>query len=462
MAELNKVKHSLGQGGFSSAVIYPDMDVEAIAKKLKVEQEGKARGEKNLPNSDDKNQDDFEKRIVSNLSEFRRLGLSKYEDRRNAYRLRLNEIQLKYIELSIFAKKLETDYEKEIKVSENKFANEIDQVRNHSNEIEEFKRRNKIWRTPSERNPLGFTLGFVAALFVVEFFISTYFFTLENERALAFSAIIACLISTVNIGISITWGWFSRNIIHVNYFRKLVGLICLVGFFVTSAAINLSAAHFSDFLKTLAWTDAIVSGIEHLKSGPFSLERIESWLIFIVGFLVSFVSFLKAWSIDDRYPGYGKAYRRWEKSGAKYAEAIESTISDLTQMRDDVIEELKLGRVSVLEDISSVNGILSSISVLSSNLTKFLEHMNDSINQVLTKYRSANKAARSKSPPNYFKVAYKFDSYVALESNEVFDKSQLEEHVAKMNAIIDASVDNIFDSFNKSVVRVLGSRGRLI
>lgn len=462
MSEFNKVNDPPAGGDFTSDEIFPNIDAHAIALKLKVEQEGKSRGAQDLPNSADKNNDVIETQIISNVSELRRQGLKKYEDCRNTYQRRLNEIQLKNMELAIFARKVETDYEKEIKVSENSFANEIDRVRNYSNEIEEFKRRNKIWRTPSHKQSLAFTIGFVGILVAISAAINAYFLAYGNEQIRAVGIISAFLFASVNVGISMIWGRFSRNIVHVNYARKLAGLLALAGFVVISVGLNLFLAHFGNFIKTQSWREATVSGLEQLENAPFRLGSVELWLLCGIGIIVSVIALVKAWRIDDRYPGYGKAYRRWESASKNYAGAIESTITDLTRMRDDAIEELKQGRANAIGEFASTNGICSSISALSSDLTEFLAHTNGAINQVMSKYRNANKAARSSAAPLHFDEAYQFEKYVDSKLEEPLNKPQIEAHAVKINAIIEASVDKIFDSFTMSVDRVLGSKGRLL
>ncbi|HRK67042.1 MAG TPA: hypothetical protein PKY73_05770, partial [Hyphomonas sp.] len=65
-----------------TSAVFPSIDSEKIAKEMKLEELGKARGKENQPSADAKEFDHVETGVIERIEELRRRGLENFETNR--------------------------------------------------------------------------------------------------------------------------------------------------------------------------------------------------------------------------------------------------------------------------------------------------------------------------------------------------------------------------------------------
>ncbi len=174
-----------------------------------------------------------------------------------------------------------------------------------------FKDQNEIDRQRAEypeSQLLHFAWIFMAL--VAEGVANSSFF--PQDLGLLGGFITAVGVSIGNVAISvITGALFIRNLNHIKVSRKLLGgfgiLICL--FLI--ATLHLSVAHYREAVARNP-DEHLFSVLPQVWSNPFGIQDMESIVLIIIGVVISVLAIYKGYTWDDRYPGFGSAYRAWK------------------------------------------------------------------------------------------------------------------------------------------------------
>ncbi|HEU0222721.1 MAG TPA: hypothetical protein VFR34_11010, partial [Paracoccaceae bacterium] len=317
--------------------------------------------------------------------------------------------------------------------------------------LRRFREIHRLERPVHEHGGMLRWVAIALGLIVLESILNGAVFAQKNEFGLLGGALVALLVSVVNVGVSSLCGYFSRNANHRNWLRKFFGAFLVLAWIGFASGFNLGVAHFRDAVLTLPdWNEAARVARDSLVETPFGIGSIESWLLVGFGLLVSFFAALKGYHADDPYPDYGRVDRAVVKACDTYATQVEAAVEQLLSQRDAAIAELRDASEEVRRGIGEAVDALFGQSSLRSHLTTFLDQCDLKANLLLSIYRDANRAARSTPAPGHFDRPHAFPAFVeaAIEPPR---KIEAEREQAQVAALIDATVRAIFDDCRHSI-----------
>jgi hypothetical protein len=284
----------------------------------------------------------------------------------------------------------------------------------------------------------------------VEAAMNGYFFAQSNVLGLLGGSLVATVISLVNVGFSMIFGWFSRWIVHRSFLGKMAGLAMLAIWTAFAAGFNLSVGHFRDTADGRLWNDAAIAALKNLVAGPVDLQSIESWLLVGFGVLISFFAFLKGFYLDDRYPGYGSVARRLQEAREDYAQVVEEAHDELLEKRDDAKENLERAGAQARDEINDAVDVGYARQGLAGQRDVFLGHCDDVTNRLLTIYRESNARARSTPVPAHFARNHRFPMIEDGHATE--DKrDRARDAVRRIETSVEKAVQDIFAAFDKAI-----------
>jgi hypothetical protein len=186
-----------------------------------------------------------------------------------------------------------------------------------------------------------FWYGLVAALFVFESFANSVFLARANEGGILGAYTIAFGISFANLVPPLFFfGPFSRNFQHVRPARRVLAGLATCLFLLLALVLNLGVAHYREVAGQLIG-DGGVEVVQRMTEAPLSLQEAQSWLLFVIGLIFSFIAFFDGWKLDDAYPGYGKLDRILRKARKDYRRERDEVTEELEEILRQALDQLR-------------------------------------------------------------------------------------------------------------------------
>ena len=434
-----------------SESVFPDIDSDGLIRQLDPAGKGAARGAEDLPLSATDGLDQVETEMVELVNEHRRRGLNSYDQHMQVYAQRLARAVDARAKIETEAETARTDFHASAKTWGNHLADLRNTLADRSHEYSAFRlRHGLIDRTARNPWPLILTLGLLFFMIFVEAIMNGYFFAQSNVLGLLGGWSVALVISVVNVGFSMVFGWFGRWIVHRSFFGKLVGLTVILIWLAFATGFNLSVGHFRDMVEGRLWNDAAIAALENLVASPVDLQSIESWLLVGFGALISFFAFLKGFHLDDRYPGYGSVARRLQEAREDYAHEVEKAHDELLEKRDEAKESLELAGAQARDEINEAVDVGYARQGLAGQRDIFLGHCDDVANRLLAIYREANARARTTPAPAHFARTYR---YPAIDDGHATEdqRDRARDAVRRIETAVERAVQDIFSAFDKAI-----------
>jgi hypothetical protein len=282
---------------------------------------------------------------------------------------------------------------------------------------------------------------------VLEAMINSYLFAKGSEFGLLGGLLLATVVSFVNVGVSLLLGYMARYIHCRNWIAKLGGFLAILVWMGFAFAANLAVAHFREVLEAgVTASAASREVIPQMLARPFALADLESWVLMLLGGLISTFAFRKGWHADDAYPGYGRVSRALDKARAGYVNKVHDALEELADTREKAIENLHDVNEMVRSGIGETVDSLFGQATLGAHLQTFLEQCDVKVSHLLAVYRDANRAKRSTPPPASFEKSFAFQPFV-VQSIESARRIVAEDEAAKVTATVDATVRDIYAQF---------------
>jgi hypothetical protein len=382
-----------------TTAVFPAIDTAQLASELRLESEGKTRGAMSQPRSEEGGFDVIEQRILERVGDLRRKGIDNYAVNRQAYDKRLTRAGEARKEAEFVAGTAKSDFLAAVKVWKARMATPRTRVTEAYQGLHAYRRRHHLERPAHEPQSMLKWAAIALVLVVVESVLNAGLFAEASALGLVGGVLTALLISVINVACGSLAAYFGRNVNHVNWFRKLLGLGAVLAGIACAGAFNLAVAHFRDAVETLEdWDEAARAAWQSLLSTPLALDSVMSALLIVLGLLITLLAALKTYHSMDPYPGYAKEEASVRRSRAVYADTLTQAIAQLDESRDEAINTLKdvnqQMRIGITEAVDALYGQTS----LKSELDRFLEHCDEKANLLLETYRDANRRARPRLP----------------------------------------------------------------
>ena len=280
-----------------------------------------------------------------------------------------------------------------------------------------FRRHHRLLREADYPTSLLLQIGILAALVLSESVANMYFFAMGSELGLLGGLIQALVISLANVGLAVLVGVFClRNLHHVSAWRRgLAGLG--LGFFLCMAVgFNLLVGHYRDLYADSAGA-ALLGVLPHARAAPFDLTP-HSLLLFGVGLAASALGLYKGYTLDDRYPGYGRVDRRYREAEASYVQTLGSIRPRLLQILEEAQASCDATLRTAAARVAEMSQALRGIDDTPRRYAAGLEAIGAECERLLRAFREENAHIRTTPPPAYFDEYPRIQGTLALPSTE--------------------------------------------
>lgn len=385
---------------------YP-LDVDDIATELRLEEEARRFGEKGIPAPDATTLDGVEEKIIHRIEKVRQdyLGYA-------SLRLTVLTEALAGLDVTEFVNRAQqTDHEFERKAntllsgSAPFIENLAETARCRQQEFEDFKKTHHIQREPRllSAGEIYFQYALLSLVVVIEGALNAYFFSLGLEGGLIEGFFWAAAFALLNVTTAFCWGKFALPyVFHVHPLKKIGGYLGIPMALAWITSVSLLIAHYRDALIADVLDPAKVV-LEAIKSHPFSLTDINSWILFGLSGVFALSALYRGLRSDDPYPKYGDAARRALEAHEEYLEKVEDIRSELEELKQTELKQLEESVTHAQSLLSQRSNLIQSKKDTELNTSRALESAQQSMIALLTLYRNTNELYRKGLPkPAYF------------------------------------------------------------
>ena len=438
----------------ASSAVFPNIDKERIAKDLKLNEEGSKRGKQNQPEPGAEILDHLENKIVGRVEELRRRGLENYETNRQVYSERLNQAVSARMLVETEASDSKAKFQEEVTKWRSMMVTPRERVQEAYKWRDRFREINGLDRPAKEAASIVSVIGLALIMILLESAGNAYLFAQKNTLGLLGGLMAAFLVSLGNVSVGILFGMATRYVNCQglrNIFKKLIGASFFLGWVAFTVIYNLGVAHFRDAVERIGeWREAGMAAIQTIQSSPIGLYTMESYLLLLIGAIVSIIAFLKGYHSSDPYPGYSRVAHGVIDARDDYIDNLEDSIETLADHRDNAVASLRAANDEVRRNINDSVDALYGQKALHSNLAPFLEQCDLSANYLLSVYRDANKAARKEAAPAYFETPFSFKSFEVPEADRA-RRDEAEAEVKEVTEMVSDAIRDIFKVFQEAV-----------
>lgn len=386
--------------------LYP-IDVERIAKDLRLVEEAKRLGDAGLPAAESVVISGPEAGVVQRVEKAR-------QDYVDWGALRLNVLNTDLSRRDITkdvnrARQADQEFERKasaLLTEQDAVVRGLGEVaRKRKAELEAFRVEHQLNREAHYPTGSGTFLRYaiVAALIAVEAVLNAKFFAQGLDSGLLGGFIEAAIMAAINVSIAFAMGKFAvRYVNHRDSFPKALGFLALVAAFAVMSCIGLSIAHYRDSL-TVESSNPAKAALEAFIAHPFQLKDFFSWALFAISMMFGIGSLLDGLFSDDLYPGYGPISRRTQTAIDDYETELSALHAALEELKDEELKGLDATLKRVQSDVAVFESLIHDKQMANSRLTTALLDADNSLDALLKKFRTENEIHRKGAKrPSYF------------------------------------------------------------
>ena len=434
-----------------SILSFPNLDVNKIARDMKLAERGKERGAKNMPNSDGETFDDVENEIIEYIeSEIKGADATLHNDLSTyGQRLHLLDFSGRISIIGTAAMDGISSFRRIVDQGLDDLSLTGRSVRELGQEVRDFRASHGLKRTAHYPSTAGavWRWGLILLLFLLEIAGNSYFLAKGSAYGLIGGFAEAVIIALLNLGTSLVLGFYGlRQCWHRVFWRKCSGVLSLLTWLAFAVAFNLLVAHYREAVGIFLEGGG-AAAVQALQVDPLGLTDFQSWVLFGIGALFAFVAFVDGHSMDDPYPFYGRLDRRFEASREHYVSNREAHIAELDDVKNETIEAMGIARDDLGKRLGEHGSILQGYARACRAYDQHLNYLERAANALLAIYREANTEAREHEGPERFKRAWQpnrppvaaglpadIPSPEALKSEVDLAQAKLDERMCEVHA----------------------------
>ena len=392
---------------------------------------------------------------MGRVEELRRKGLENYETNRSIYVERLNNAGSARMLVETEANKAKSRFIEEVTKWRSMMVTPRERVQESYRWRTQFREENEIGLRPAKSATSWFKIIALALIMILlESVANAYLFSQNNPLGILGGLMAAFLVSCANVCLST---FFGMGVRYMNcrglgsLLKKLFGLGCAIVWTGFLVCYNAAVAHFRDAVEsTLEWQEAGEIAIQTLVTQPYMLNTMESYVLFLIGAIISVAAFLKGYNSFDPYPHYSIVAQDVIDARDDYIDCLEESIDTLAEYRDDAADDLRQTGEDVKMHIQDSVEALYGQKALQANLPSFLEQCNISVNYLFAIYRDANRAVRRDAAPEYFKEKHEFERFIP-ETIDDDRRAKAETHADKVSDMVNTANCEIYAVFESAV-----------
>jgi hypothetical protein len=458
MGLIDKIKSSFGHGSpepisLPDAMVFSQINEEAIARQTNLILKAEENGLNNLPDVNSDTLNATEESIVSAVMSQVRPNLQNYDAHQASYQNTLSGMDpfamaaQKRGEIDIQKLQLEVKIDQE---SGNLFLVKQALVQVES-EWSSFKEQWGVKTDPSPGLSVKTKWLILFALVFIEAYINSSLIGpyVAGGGLEAFGiAIIFPLVTVIICAYPI--GYLMRRFQRPDTFRnKLIAISLIIPLTFLTLTMNLFLA----FIREAAENeDDWGLGLTFLKNaflGDFYPITTPSFLLFIFSTGLFVGAIIDVMKMDHPVPGLLDKLNRRNALHKEYSEKLKKAHDDLIYIQGNSGSQF----LGVFDKLASwqinYNRVIDQQIRLSQRMRAYIEHVEDTTNSLLKKYREINISKRSSMPPKYFSSEWKFPMPEYLALPVVDTQEQYSKKLQNAANEIESAQKSLNEAFSK-------------
>ncbi len=458
MGLINKIKSSLGQGApepiaLPDAMVFSQINADAISKKTELNSRAEDNGLREMPDSNSDSLDSTEAAIVAAVMSQVRPNLQNYDAHQASYQNTLAGMD----PFAMAAQK-----RGEIDIQKNQLEVKIDQesgnlylLKKTLVQVEDewiaFKEKWGVKTDPSPGLSVKQKWLILIALVVTEAFLNSSLIGpyVAGGGLEAFGiAVIFPLVTLIICAYPI--GYLIRRFLRPDTLKsKLTAILLTIPLIFLALTMNLFLA----FIREAAENeDDWGLGLTFLKNsfyGDFYPLGTPSFLLFILStglFVVAIIDVLK---MDHPVPGLLDRLNRRNELHKEYSGKLKKAHDDLIYIQSNSGSQF----IGVFDKLASwqinYNRVIDQQIRLSQRMRAYIEHVEDTTNALLKKYREINAVHRTSESPKYFSAEWKFPLPEYLSLPLVDTQEQYSQKLQNAANEIELAQKSLNEAFSK-------------
>lgn len=270
-------------------------------------------------------------------------------------------------------------------------------------------------------------------------------------------------IAAVNVLVGVAiGGYFWRQTYHIKMSRVVFGYAVAIAFALFVLVFNFVIGHYRDSLIGLqtqtanadvvsfyaAYADLFRGTVEKAFSDNFwAFGGLMSVLMIIVGVAMSVFAAIKAFGLDDPYPGYGNVSRAQDKRNADYADDFSQLQEELEEIGIEINEVLS----GIFEIAQASRGIIEdhedTLKALESKYLSWISELTTVGTALYANYRQLNEQHRTEPSPAAFQIDFSLPKEMA--SPPVRPTVVEEQGIEYLSTLKDACIQTVNQASNK-------------
>ena len=382
------------------------IDTEAIARSERLDDKGAEHGRAELPDSKAQQPDAAEQAVIQRvLSEWTWQGgaflneLRAYASRLAQYSIHSEHARLRLLAQNILAR---------LRAAGVRAPAELGPLKQNyleaHQEFTAFRARHRIERPVRDRAGRWTAFGLMFVLIAVELVLNGAFFAKGAAGGYLGGIGTAIGISITNVLFAFLLGFGpARWINYRNIFVRLVALLLTIAGVCLILGLHGFTAHFRDATATLVGEQrAFAIAIERLTQAPWRVADFTSIYLFGLGLLCALGAFWKGITFDDPLPGYGPNHRRMVSAREDYSDQHADLFDELEEIKNDAVRQLTDAIAQVPVFPQQAENIRTQRAALLASFGAYEMAAEAAANQLLARYRMANRRSRKTVAPAHF------------------------------------------------------------
>jgi hypothetical protein len=392
-----------------SSQTFPPLDVEQIARMLRLDERAEKAGRARQPAADADGPDVAELEVLGIIEEAARKANEDYLSQRDFYEGRIRRAAITpglRVQLEAAGANALADFQAEIIHDQNTLHTLLQAAGNRDQEYQEFRERHGLNRLPRNISHNQRTLAFmVLAVFVIlESILNGMFFAEGSEAGIIGGVVQALVLSMLNVGVAALYAVYGLPFLfHRRRWGKAVGVLATVAFAVWLLGLNLAIGHFRDLFVQGAGSVQMAELLDRMTAGPLLLGDAKSGLLVLLGITLGLLSVIDVAASRDPYPGYGAIGRERQHAIERYAHENAKSLAAIMRLRDQTVDDMTAAIELMREAQYDMQVAIEGRSRLHHNYRAYLEHLAVVHERLVQRYREGNRRVRRGDVPAYFR-----------------------------------------------------------
>ncbi len=438
-----------------SGVIFQSVDTDRALKNLKIKESAIEDGERDTPNSDEKNIGSNELKIYQFIATETSQRKQQVNENILSYdrAIAVINIQDKFEEAENLGKLTKHKIESIVQEDKNRLVDSKDKFQELEKDYKKFRTDNNITYVPDIKLSYLWATGILLAILLIETILNGIFFAKGSPYGILGGTMYALLIAFVNIAIAWGLGRFICNKNHIKKRLKTIGSMAVLGVMFWLTAYNLFVAHYRQQLDVDIKNAGTLAAKAFFES-PFALNDFGSWVLFFVGLVFGFIACIDGYYWDDPYPGYGKLYKRMEQAKKDWHKDQNGTMERLENLKLKQLDKFTEMQSAVKSDVNSLQDVVGQKKTLITNFENNIEQIESSCKILIKMYREINMDYRKEDPPDYFMEDIAPPIHAAVEISIEDDNAKVKEQGKLRDdfiQIVEQIKNTIVDLYNGAI-----------